>query len=337
MPRLFFRPPAPGLPPAARRAWVTWLLLASLVVLFCGRALADPAGPVAGGRSKRVLIISVDGLRPDLALRGDCPNLRDLMARGSFTMWAQTTPSGKTLPSHTSMLTGRTVPDHGIHWNSEKKPASADYIYAQVPTLFALAKQAGYSTALVAGKAKFRAVAQPETLDHQFLAEGTTGDHETTEQAIRLVREHAPQVMFFHLPDTDSTGHGRGWGSPQQMRAIANADRCIGRLLTAMENRRVLDDTLVIVTADHGGWMKDHNGSDARGRTIPWIATGPGVVAGQDLTLVDKLEVRTEDTFATACAYLEIPLPAACAGKPVTAIFPPPPALNVAPASPGTP
>jgi len=316
MPHLPARLPVPG-------RWFATLLCASLAALFCGAAAADPAGPDTAGRPKRVLIISVDGLRPDLALRGDCPNLRDLMARGSFTMWAQTTPVGKTLPSHTSMLTGRTVPDHGIHWNSEKKPANVDYTYAKVPTLFALAKSAGYSTAMVAGKAKFLAVAQPETIDHLFLAQGTTGDQETTEEAIRLVREHAPQVMFFHLPDTDSTGHGRGWGSPQQMRAIANADRCIGRLLTALENRRVLDDTLVIVTADHGGWLKDHNGSDARGLTIPWIATGPGVIAGRDLTLVEKLDVHTEDTFATACAYLGIPLPAGCSGKPVVAIFAP--------------
>jgi arylsulfatase A-like enzyme len=312
----------PGLRPALfgvpRASWLATLVFATLAAVAGAQGPAE--SPVTA-RPKRALVISVDGLRPDLALRGDCPNIRDLMARGSFTMWAQTTPSGKTLPSHTSMLTGRTVPDHRIHWNSEKKPAGVDYTYAQVPTLFALAKQAGYSTALVAGKGKFIAVAQPGSLDHVFLAPGTTGDQETTEEAIRLMREHKPQVMFFHLPDTDSTGHGRGWGSPQQMRAIANADRCVGRLLTAMENLRVLDDTLVILTADHGGWLKDHNGSDPRGRTIPWIASGPGVLAGQDLTLVEGLNVQTEDTFATICAYLGIPLPEGCAGQPVAAIF----------------
>jgi predicted AlkP superfamily pyrophosphatase or phosphodiesterase len=290
--------------------------LASLASGNASSAARDTAAP-----PKRVLIISVDGLRPDLALRGDCPNLRDLMARGSFTMWAQTTPSGKTLPSHTSMLTGRTVPVHGIHWNSAKKPAGVEYTYTKAPTLFSLAKQAGYSTALIAGKSKFLAVAEPGTVDHVSLADDTAGDQETTEHALRLMREHQPQVMFFHLPDTDSTGHGRGWGSPQQMRAIANADRCIGRLLTAMENLRVLDDTLIIVSADHGGWLKDHNGSDPRGRTIPWIAAGPGVVAGQDLTLVDGLAVQTEDTFATACTFLGVALPPGCEGKPVMAIF----------------
>src|SRR5688572_1074327 len=120
--------PRRGLP------FVRHFAIACLLLLVWQLGNAAPNATTDATRPKRVLIISVDGLRPDLALRGDCPNLRDLIARGSFTLWAQTTPGGKTLPSHTSMLTGRTVPLHGIHWNSAQKPTGVEYTYAKVPT-----------------------------------------------------------------------------------------------------------------------------------------------------------------------------------------------------------
>src|SRR4051794_27495970 len=54
----------------------------------------------------RALIISVDGLRPDLLARAYAPNIRGLMNAGSFSLWARTTAVAVTLPSHVSMLTG---------------------------------------------------------------------------------------------------------------------------------------------------------------------------------------------------------------------------------------
>lgn len=295
--------------PQIRRATLFICMTGAMLTLF-PLARAEP----------RVLIVSVDGLRPDLALRANCPTLRSLMMRGSFTFWAQTTPAGKTLPSHTSMLTGREIEDHGISWNT-KPPEGINYLYAKTPTIFALAKKAHISTAMIAGKEKFIPLAEPGTIDHAFVAEGTLRDKDTTGEAIRIIKEAAPRLIFLHLPDTDSTGHSRGWGTPQQIATIENADQCIGRVLDALQTRGVLGETLVIVTADHGGWMKNHNGHDTRGSTIPWIACGPGVNANFDLTLVDNLQIRIEDTFATACAFAGIPLPEECDGKPVTAIF----------------
>ena len=68
---------------------------------------------------QRVLVVSIDGLRPDLLLLADAPNARKLLKRGSYSMWAMTTPQSITLPSHVSMLSGVTPNRHGILWNSD--------------------------------------------------------------------------------------------------------------------------------------------------------------------------------------------------------------------------
>lgn len=53
-----------------------------------------------------VLIISIDGLRPDAIFQAPMPNLIALMQTSAYTLNAQTIFPSLTLPSHTSMLTG---------------------------------------------------------------------------------------------------------------------------------------------------------------------------------------------------------------------------------------
>lgn len=294
-----------------------WLVCVLAAMLCLVAQAAEQEGPV-----KRVMVVSFDGCRPDLLLLADCPNARALIARGSYSMWAETTPMGVTLPSHVSMMTGREIEDHGITWNSSQRPDDITYEYPQTPTLFELAKAAGYSTAIVSGKNKFKTLAKPNTVDWLVVPKGTKEDDVTTsEEAVKMIEEHQPQVMLLHFAEVDTVGHHDGWGSQVQLKAIENADACLGQALAALKQVGLLDQTLIILTADHGGWAKKHNGSDPRGLMIPWIIVGPGVKENHDLTLDPDLVVRTYDTFATACAYLGIQVPADSDGKPVTEAF----------------
>lgn len=299
-----------------------------LTLVVTALALACAAVGVVPARSanataliaRRVLVISVDGLRSDALLRANAPVMRGLMDRGAFTMWAQTTAVAVTLPSHTSMLTGVTPEKHGIVWNNDL-PLGI-HKYSKRPTLFELARKAGFTTAMVAGKSKFSALAKPVTLDWSYVPPKAVGSDEiVTDTTVRLIERHQPQVLFVHLPTVDTAGHDHGWGSKEQLAAIADADRCIGRILGALRRRRLLDSTLIIVSSDHGGAGKKHGRDDPRSRIIPWIAAGPGVRRNVDLTLYADLNVRTEDTFATTCALLGIVVPGPIDGRPVSQIL----------------
>lgn len=292
------------------------LALCRAAAVFPAPLATSPTAPT----TRRVLLISVDGLRPDLLLRAQAPVLRGLMQRGSFTMWAQTTASAVTLPSHTSMLTGVSPSSHGIEWNTDLPPGK--HVYSARPTLFDLASQAGFTTAMVAGKSKFTPLARPGTLRWWYIPkESAVSDAAVTDTAVGFIERHQPQVLFVHLPSVDGAGHAQDWGSERQLAAIAEADRCIGRLLDALQRRRLLDSTLVMVSADHGGAGKSHGPDDPRSRFIPWIAAGPGVRRNVDLTTYADLNVRTEDTFATICAQLGIAVPKPIDGRPVDQIL----------------
>src|SRR5271170_1053254 len=177
-----------------------------LLVLFLTAAAAGQTPEPASPRVKKVLIISIDGLRPDLALRAETPNLHTLIKEGSFTFWARTRAESVTLPSHTSMLTGVTPVRHEIQWNRDLPFEHP--VYPSYPTLFELAHAAGYSTAMAAGKSKFISLAKPGTLDWLYLPEkSTTEDPLVTEHALEILRDHRPDVMFVHLPSVDNVGH----------------------------------------------------------------------------------------------------------------------------------
>jgi arylsulfatase A-like enzyme len=215
------------------------------------------------------------------------------------------------------MLTGVTPDKHGITWNSNVSPT----VYPKWPTLFELSRSAGFTTAMVAGKSKFSALARPGTLSWSYVpSDQVVSDSLVTNRATQWIAQFAPQVFFVHLPGVDTAGHAEGWGSLAQLAAIAEADRCIGRLLDALQARGVLDSTVVLLTADHGGAGKSHGPDDTRSREIPWVVAGPGVCQNLDLTLFPELEVSTEDTFATVCWLLGIPVSKPIDGRPVTEI-----------------
>lgn len=248
------------------------------------------------------LIITIDGLRPDVLLRCEMPNVRRLMGAGSFTMWARTVPECYTLPAHTSLLTGVSPQKHGVEWNDHIEEA-----FPLVPTLFELAKRAGKSTALTTGKTKFIALDKPGTIDFKYLPrDEPIPDSFVAQQAVRIIRAHRPDVLFVHLADADNVGHLSGWGGPEQTRAVEEADRQVGIVLAAVRDAGLDGDTLVLLTADHGGAGLEHGPDDERSRNIPWIVVAPGVRRGYDLTREPDLTVNITDSLPTVCEALGI-------------------------------
>lgn len=268
----------------------------------------------------RVLIISVDGLRPDVYFRADAPTIQSLYKQGTFTFWARTTPNSITLPSHTSMLTGVSPRKHGIEWNVDL-PLSKP-VYPKVATIFEIANKAGYSTAMAAGKSKFETLAKPGTLTGEYITTNAKStDSDVAENAVLLINSLKPHVMFVHLPGVDNAGHAKGWGSDEQLAAVHEADAAVASVIEAYKKNNLWKSTLLILSSDHGGAGLSHGPDDPRSRHIPWICVGPGVRKNFDLARYDDVQVNTEDTFATACYALGLKLGTYVDGRPVTRAF----------------
>lgn len=249
-------------------------------------------------KPERVVIISIDGLRPDMMTEELMPRHVQLMREGTTARDASTIIESDTLPSHAAMLSGAGLKAHGLWWNSYQ----ANRGYIKVPTIFSAATEHGLSTAMIVGKQKLKHIASPGTVGHferpAYLCGGVA------RRASQYFVDKAPDLLFVHFSDPDEYGHSHGWTSKEYRKAAHNSDRCLATVLAAIDGSAYRDTTLVIVTADHGGEDRHHsNGRHRLNRLIPWIARGPGVTPGATL----DTPIVTVDTAATALAALGLP------------------------------
>ncbi len=300
----------------------------ALTALLSTLAITAYAAP----RAEHVFVFSFDGGKPAVIAESETPTIKKLAAEGAVTWEASTIFPSKTLPSHTSMLTGLGPDKHQVLWN--------DYMpirgFVKVPTMFSLLKAQDPKaiTAMFVGKVKFRHLWLENSLDifdyggpqdrspvegTPEIEKGKKPSQEVAKQAAAWILEHKPKLAFVHLTDADSAGHASGWGSPEQKEALKVSDQAFSQVTKAIKDAGIEDGSVIIISADHGGHDKTHGLDIPDDMHIPWIAWGKGVKKG--FTITDK--VTTYDTAATALWLLDVPLPADFDGKPVISAFNP--------------
>jgi len=307
------------LPSLGRMARLTPLVAVAAHAAMAPRARAQLPSPVR--ITDHVIVISVDGLRPDAIERFNAPTLRRLAREGAWAAEAHTVVPSTTLPSHTSMLTGLEVADHGVIWNSDQV---AERGTITAPTVFTVAKAHGLRTAAFFSKAKFKHLAVPGSLDHVEVPQGRVVDAlRTTDETAAAVRRYLrsdappPNLLVVHLAETDYAGHGFGWMGSVYGGAVRVVDRAVAGILEQADVRFGPGRYTVILTADHGGHGRVHGSDDPRHTRIPWIAWGEGVRAGLRIPRA----VRTMDTAASALWLLGVAPPGDWVGRPVTEAF----------------
>ncbi len=294
-------------------------LLTALALTGCDRSEPKP---------EHVIVISIDGGKPAVIHESEMPHLKQMAADGAVTWEATTIFPPKTLPSHTSMLTGVGPEKHRIDWN--------DYLplrgLVKVPTVFTLLreKEPDAKAAMFVGKIKFRHLWIPDSLDPFHLKSAMKPGPIPPEQkkmssttqavakaAAAYIKEEKPRLLFIHFPDTDKAGHASGWGSPEQKEAFKVTDQALSQITRALEQAGIADKTVVLISADHGGHEKNHSDNIPDDMLIPWLAWGEGVDRGHQ---IERL-VTTYDTAATALWLLGIPIPESFDGQPVKEAF----------------
>ena len=79
------------------------------------------------------------------------------------------------------------------------------------------------------------------------------------------IREKKPTFLFVQLDSVDGVGHKNGYGTEAHLKRIEEVDSLVDNIYSAIKKADILDDTLFIVIADHGGTPPDANGRGAHG------------------------------------------------------------------------
>lgn len=271
--------------------------LLTLLTLFA--PAQDPPKPNKP-RAKKVLIIGIDGCRPDALQAAKAPNLHALMKEGASSVKAQTGDITVSGPGWSSMLTGVWREKHGIRTNGFQGANLKEF-----PHFFHYLKQArpkAYAVSIV----HWGPIADRIVVDADINRKHRT-DAQVAREAVKVLAKPELDVLFVHFDDVDGAGHRYGFHPKvaKYRKAIEKTDSYVGELLKALRKRPTYaaEDWLILVSTDHGGSGRGHGRNIPEHRTIFFIAHGPSVQRG---TIEPPPGIV--DVAATALAHLGVPL-----------------------------
>jgi len=271
-------------------------LTKTLISLILSTILSSAAGSGVNNDfgGKRVLVIGIDGVRPDSLIEANTPNIDALMAKGIITYNAyaggnlgtasqQATSSG---PGWSSIATGVWVDKHKVSSNAFSVDDFANYPH------FMRRIREGYpnahlSSIIVWNQIDDHIVEKSKSNNVEFLnvRKDVSSDQAASNEAVLVMQNANPDAMFIHYDDVDHAGHASGYSKTNTAYtgAITGVDTYIGEVITAMKARPnyATEDWMVIITTDHGGINNGHGGQSVDERTIFLLASGGATPDGE--------------------------------------------------------
>lgn len=233
---------------------------------------------------QKLILISIDGMRPDGLLRCGSEAVEKLFSLGTYTLDAQTVYPSVTLPCHMSIFYGVEPSRHGILSNTYVPQVHT------VQGLFEKLRAAGSESAIFYGWEPIRDVSPAGCCKYAtYIGSYTDESVDTllTDRAIELIDAKKPDFVFLYQVDTDEKGgHDNGWMSEEYLRririAIENAYRVV---------ERFGEEYTVIITADHGGHERSHGTRMPEDMTVPMIFIGKSFEVGRRLDGCSTLDI----------------------------------------------
>lgn len=220
-------------------------------------AAAVAAQPVPIADRHPVLLVSIDGLRPDAVLEAEkhglkIPVLRSFLTEGSYAERVINVNPTVTNPNHATLVTGVLPAEHGIYNNrpfapTAKLPKSYS-IYSQIKaqTLWRAARDAGLKT----GSIFWPITKQATDIDFNLIEGDDEDDRKIADDAIALIEQKRPDLLTVHFVRLDHQQHEYGLFSPEGNAALERIDTELGRVIAAQ--RRIYPDAVVAIVSDHG-------------------------------------------------------------------------------------
>jgi predicted AlkP superfamily pyrophosphatase or phosphodiesterase len=241
-------------------------------------------------KDRVVVVISLDGF-PAYALKDPrlpIPTLRKLASEGAVAESMQPINPTVTWPNHTAIVTGVDASKHRVVFNGllerpEKdgvpkiEPWRDKDLMVHSPTIYDVAHEAGLTTAQVDWVAiynaktidwKFPELPEPDgEIEKKLIADGTVTaeqlktfesssqawqDEIWTDAAVRILEDHHPNLLLFHLLTLDDVNHEYGPMSNASMTAMAWLDSQVKRVVDVLERPGFAGRSTVIIVSDHG-------------------------------------------------------------------------------------
>ena len=269
---------------------------------------------------KHVILIGTDGLGAYAIPKAEMPNLKSLIKKGSSSLKARSVLPSSSAVNWASMLMGAGPTFHGYtEWGSQvpEIPSIIKTKNNLFPSIYSVLRDQipQAKSAAIYSWGGIGYLLEKDQID--FVVPTDDNDDRAISETVRIIKEHQPLFTFVHLDQPDGVGHGIGHDTPEYYAELKNVDRRIGQIIQAVKDAGIENETIIMVTSDHGGIDKGHGGKNLVEVEIPWIIAGPGVHKNKDL----GSSIITYDTAATIAFILGLEVPQAWRGQAIKEAF----------------
>ncbi len=234
------------------------LLLAVLAGAACAHDQGEERAPV--------LLISLDGFRPDYRQAAKTPVMDRLADSGVEAEGLIPVFPSKTFPNHYSQVTGLHPENHGIVSNNMYDGRLDDFFslsnrdavrdgrwWGGEPIWVTAARQGVKSAALFWPGSETQIAGHRPTYWKPYT--GEMPYRARVDQLLAwldLPAGDRPAFIALYFAAADGAGHDFGPDSPEVARAVGRLDRVLGRVVRGLERRGIFQKTNLLITSDHG-------------------------------------------------------------------------------------
>lgn len=274
-------------------------------------------------KANHVILIGLDAWGSYSMKKAQMPHVRTLMEKGMYTLKKRAVLPSSSAVNWGSMFMGAGPEVHGYtEWGSRTPELPSRVIYKNniFPTIFQLLNDT-HPKAEIACLYEWNGIKYlVDTLSLDYHARAVNSNNrpeELCEMAERYIIDKHPTLLAVCFDNPDHVGHKEGHDTPAYYEKLEEIDGYIGRILNAIEEAGMTDDTIVILTSDHGGINKGHGG-----KTIEEIET-PFIIAGKNI--LGKGEFQESmiqyDVAATIAHIFQLKQPQVWTGRAMVQVF----------------
>ena len=250
--------------------------------------------------AKHLVFIGLDGWGGVYVPKAIMPTVKQMMSHGAWTLSAWGVLPVISWPNWTSLFYGAPPEEH----NRENFPS--------IFTLVIKNEQAK-KTAFFYEWIELRKISQNEPIEKQEIF----SDIESAKRIAAYIKEQKPAFTAIVFNEPDGTGHSKRWGSANYYAKLTELDGLISIIEQAVKDAGIYDNTIFVLSADHGGRGYGHELNIPDKRKIPLIIYGNGIKQGFEITF----PVNICDITPTMAALLGMNIPSEWTGRILYEIF----------------
>lgn len=293
-------------------------------ILLCLMMLGLFMGNVTAKRiAKHVVLIGLDGWSSTGYEKAEMPTTKALAEQGCFTLQKRSVLPSSSAVNWATMFMGAAPEIHGYtQWNSRTPELPSRVIYKNniFPTVYQLLRDADPKAEIgvIYEWIGIKFIVDTLSLNYfDIAADYEKNPEHLCNQAEKYIKEKKPTLFAICYDNPDHVGHGIGWQTPEYFDKLKELDKYIARIVAAIKEAGMYDDTIIIITADHGGIERGHGGKTMDEMETPFIIAGKGVRKGGKFS-----ESMMQYDVASTIAYVfGLKQPQAWIGRPMTQVF----------------